>query len=341
MAEKSDSKRSTRLEDLASKAGVSISTVSRALNDSPSVNRRTKQLIWKLAHELDYPFRGYMPAGPVGADATLAVVVPHPQGRDSKLSDPFFFELLSSIGEATRERGGDLIISHLAPRNYDELVYALETGRSDGVIFVGQSELHSEFNRLAEHEQRFVVWGAQLPDQQYCSIGSDNVMGGRRATRHLIQLGRRRIVYLGERNAFESHQRHRGYAEAHERANIEIDPALTVSCQFEPNSAEVVVDSLIRNGIEFDAIFAASDMIALGALQALRRHELDVPKDVSLIGYDNVPMSKYSLPPLTTISQGTEQAGRLLVAKLLDIERNIGMSERTSTELIIRRSCGG
>jgi DNA-binding LacI/PurR family transcriptional regulator len=102
------SRKSTRLEDLAKLAGVSISTASRALNDHPAVNDRTKQLIWKLAREHDYPFRRYMPAGPIGAEATIALVVPRPQGREGRLSDPFFLELLAGVGEAARERGCDL-----------------------------------------------------------------------------------------------------------------------------------------------------------------------------------------------------------------------------------------
>ncbi|HEV2867367.1 MAG TPA: LacI family DNA-binding transcriptional regulator, partial [Allosphingosinicella sp.] len=192
------SRKSTRLEDIAALAGVSISTASRALNDSPSVNSRTKQLIWKLAREHNYPFRRYMPAGPIGATGTIALVVPRPQGRDTQLDDPFFLELVAGLGDAARERGCDLLVSHFAPTSFDDLSAAMGTSRADGVVFLGQSSLHRAFNRLAETEGRFVVWGAQLPDQAYCSVGSDNLGGGRRATLHLARLGRKRIVYLGD-----------------------------------------------------------------------------------------------------------------------------------------------
>ncbi|HEV2867371.1 MAG TPA: LacI family DNA-binding transcriptional regulator, partial [Allosphingosinicella sp.] len=192
------SRKSTRLEDIAALAGVSISTASRALNDSPSVNSGTKQLIWKLAREHNYPFRRYMPAGPIGATGTIALVVPRPQGRDTQLDDPFFLELVAGLGDAARERGCDLLVSHFAPTSFDDLSAAMGTSRADGVVFLGQSSLHRAFNRLAETEGRFVVWGAQLPDQAYCSVGSDNLGGGRRATLHLARLGRKRIVYLGD-----------------------------------------------------------------------------------------------------------------------------------------------
>jgi DNA-binding LacI/PurR family transcriptional regulator len=208
------SRRNTRLEDLARLAGVSISTASRALNDSPAVNARTKQLIWKLAREHDYPFRRYMPAGPIGADGVIALVTPRPQGREGRLSDPFFLELLAGVGEAARERGCDVIMSHFSPTSYDDLSAALNTSQADGVIFLGQSTLHQSLNRLAETEGRFVVWGAQMQDQAYCSVGSDNLAGGRRATLHLARLGRKRIVFLGDLDPPEAMQRHRGYLEA-------------------------------------------------------------------------------------------------------------------------------
>ncbi|RZJ97191.1 MAG: LacI family transcriptional regulator [Brevundimonas sp.] len=336
------SKKTTRLEDLARMAGVSIATASRALNDSPAVNARTKQAIWKLAREHDYPFRRYMPAGPIGAQGTIALVVPRPQGREGRLSDPFFLELLAGVGEAARERGCDLLMSHVSPANYDDLSSALNTSRADGVIFIGQSSLHSALNRLAATESRFVVWGAELADQAYCSIGSDNIQGGRRATLHLARLGRKRIVFLGDVDPPESMQRHRGYLEALEQAGLGVDTDLIVPAHFEVESAEAAVEALIRRGTAFDGVVAASDQIALGAVRALLHEGIEVPKDVSVIGFDNVPFSRYSRPALSTIAQDTMKAGRLMVSKLLDHGgASAGRSERVPTDLIVRETCGG
>lgn len=336
------SRKSTRLEDIAKLAGVSISTASRALNDHPAVNDRTKQLIWKLAREHDYPFRRYMPAGPIGAEATIALVVPRPQGREGRLSDPFFLELLAGVGEAARERGCDLIISHLSPATYEDVASAMTTSRADGVIFLGQSTLHAAFNRLVETEARFVVWGAELPDQAYCSIGSDNINGGRRATLHLARLGRKRIVFLGDLDPPESMQRHRGYLDAVTSFGLGIDPDLIVDAHFEVESAEASVEALIRRGVSFDGVVCASDQIALGAVRALSHAGRLVPKDVSVIGFDNVPFSRYSTPALSTIAQDTMKAGRLMVSKLLDHSgTGAARSERVPTDLIVRESCGG
>jgi len=335
-------RRSTRLEDIAALAGVSISTASRALNDSPAVNARTKQLIWKLAREQDYPFRRYMPAGPIGATGTIALVVPRPQGRDSQLDDPFFLELVAGISDAARERGCDLLISHFVPTSFDDLSAAMATSRADGVIFLGQSSLHNALNRLAGSDAQFVVWGAELPDQSYPSIGSDNVLGGRRATLHLARLGRRHIVFLGDTEAPEVTQRVRGYVEALERAGLAADPRLQVPAHFTVESGEAAVDALIARGTKFDGIVAASDLIALGAIRSLLNAGRRVPEDVSVVGYDDVPFARYSRPALTTISQDTVRAGRLLVSKLIDAAGGGEMrSERIATELIVRGSCGG
>ena len=336
------SRKTTRLEDLARLAGVSIATASRALNDSPAVNDRTKQTIWKLAREHDYPFRRYMPAGPIGAQGTIALVTPRPQGREGRLSDPFFLELLAGVGEAARERGCDLVMSHVSPANLDDLTVAMTTSRADGVIVLGQSTRHGAFNRLAETESRFVVWGAELPDQNYCSIGSDNIHGGRRATAHLARLGRKRIVFLGDLDPPEAMQRQRGYAEALETAGLTLDSDLIVPAHFEVESAEASVDSLLARGVDFDGIVAASDLIALGAVRSLLHHGKTVPGDVSVIGFDNVPFSRYSRPALSTIAQDTMKAGRVMVSKLLDSTGDrAGRSERIPTDLIVRETCGG
>ena len=335
------SRGTTRLEDLARLAGVSIATASRALNDSPAVNARTKQTIWKLAREHDYPFRQSMPAGPIGADATIAIVVPRPQGRESRLSDPFFLELLAGVGEAARERGCDILVSHAAPANFEGLHAAVNTSRANGIIFLGQSSLHHAFNRLAQTEARFVVWGAELPGQDYCAVGSDNLLGARRATLHLTRLGRRRIVFIGDADSPEVSQRQRGYLDALNIAGLAFDPKLVVPAHFDVESATAAVDALIAGGTDFDGIVAASDLIALGAVRALDHAGRSVPGDVSVVGYDDVPFARLSRPALTTVSQDTARAGRLLVSKLLGAGAGQDIrSERMPTELVVRASCG-
>ncbi len=330
-----------RLEDLARIAGVSIATVSRALNDSSSVNEQTKREIWKLARENGYNLRPTMPASLDRAVATISIVIPQPQGREGWMLDPFFQELIGAVGEAARERKCDLLISHAAPQNYDDLSRLVDLNQSQGVIILGQSFLHERLNRLVGHSTRFVVWGGQLPGQLYCSVGTDNVRGGKRATAHLARLGRKRIAFFGDTEAPEIGQRYDGYRQALEEAGLDFDPALVSPAHFKIESAEAAVDALVASRTEFDAIFASSDLIAVGAIRALQRNGLTVPSSVSVVGYDDVQLARYSRPALTTIRQDLSKAGSLMVAKLLNATSPRDMiSERLPTDLIMRESCG-
>jgi DNA-binding LacI/PurR family transcriptional regulator len=329
---------SVTLEKLAKLAKVSVSTVSRALNDHPSISPSTKKQLWALARKHGYEFRRHMPASPIGAEGAITVVTPRVRGRPLPLSHPFFLELLASIGEAARDRGCDFTVSHLTPANYEDLVHATTTGRANGVIFLGQGALHDEFNRLAETDSRFVVWGAQIPGQKYCTIGTDNMLGGKRATQHLLKLGRKRILFLGGSDP-EATQRYRGYTEALQEAGLKIDDALIGRVEFEAESAESAVDLLLQRKTPFDGIVAASDLIALGGIRALHRAGLVVPRDVSVVGYDNNLLSRLSTPTLSTVQQDIPKAGRMLVSKLLEWTGD-ARPEMLSTELIIRESCG-
>lgn len=328
----------TTLEDLAKLAGVSASTVSRALNDHPLISTRTKQRIWALAQDHDYPFRQSMPTSPIGAEGSIVIVTPYFHGRPLPLSHPFFLELLANIGEAARARDCDFTVSHVAPSTYDDLALATTTSRASGVIFLGQSAMHDELNRLSETNARFVVWGAKLPGQRYRSIGSDNVLGGTRATGHLARLGRRRIAFIGGTDP-EAMQRRRGYQNALKQAGLTYDPELVCNVEFELESAEAAVSGLLKRGIRFDGVVGASDLIALGAIRALGRYGRSVPKDVSVVGYDDMLLSRLSTPALTTIRQDTREAGRLLVGSILGAVTDAGF-DRLPTELIVRESCG-
>lgn len=336
-----DNRRGSRLEDLAALAGVSIATVSRALNNSPAVREETKRRIWKLAREHNYPFRPHMPAILSGASSTIAIVIPTPQGRRGSLDDPFYMELIGGVGEAAREADCDILISHVAPKNFDDLSELMSSSRAEGVIFLGQSFLHERFNRLAEEQHRFVVWGAELPGQRYCSIGSDNIKGGKRATSHLLRLGRKRIAFFGDTEAPEVLQRYNGYQQALQEFGVALDAELVAPVHFEVESAEDAVERMMSKGVAFDAIFGASDLIAIGAIRGLHRRGVRVPGDCSVVGYDDIQLARYSHPSLTTISQDMAKAGRLLVSRLLSSSdgRDI-RSERLPTELIVRESCG-
>jgi DNA-binding LacI/PurR family transcriptional regulator len=283
-----------------------------------------------------------MPMSMSGSQATIAIVIPPPHGREGRFSDPFYQEMISGVGEAARDMGCDLLLSHLTPKSQNDLATLMANIKADGVIFLGQSYLHDRFNHLADSTNKFIVWGQEIPGQKYCTVGSNNLQGGTRATSHLARLGRKRIAYFGETEGTEMKQRFQGYLNALAEAGLTYDPKLVVPTHFELASAEAAALSLINKGVDFDGLFACSDIIAFGAIRGLMRAGRSVPDDVSVVGYDNIQLASLTRPALTTISQDLPRAGKLMVSKLIgSISNDDTHTEILSTELVVRESCGG
>ena len=208
-----------------------------------------------------------------------------------------------------------------------------------GLIIIGQWRHHDQLNQLAARRVPLVVWGAELPQQLYCSIGGDNVSGGEQATEHLLRAGRRRIAFLGDTGLPEVWLRKEGYMRAHQAAGCDIDPALEVSMAFEVEAARTAIDQLCDGGVEFDGVVACSDLLAIQMMQALRTRGRNVPGDVSVVGYDDMPLATYSDPPLTTIHQPIADAGVALVDTLLSLLGGTPVAPRTlSVNLVLRES---
>lgn len=330
-----------RLEDLARLAGVSISTASRALNDSPLVSDRTKERIRALALEHDYSGRLRDKLMQSDRSATISVVVPPPHGRDRRISDPFLLDLIGGIADASLDQDCDILLSHVMPSDAAGIDALIRSGRSNGLIFLGQSTLHDQFNRLAAQAMPFVVWGAQLPGQKYCLVGTDNAKGGYRATSHLIRLNRRHIAFLGDVAAPEAELRFQGYRQALSDAGIAIRADLVQPVGFELDAGQQAAQGLLDGGHRVDGIVAASDLIAIGAIRGFLQRGVRVPEDVSVVGYDDIHMAAMTAPAVTTIRQDVTRAGRLLLAKILRLAAgDPAKSELLSTDLVVRESCG-
>jgi DNA-binding LacI/PurR family transcriptional regulator len=332
--------KNVKMKDLANMAGVSTATVSRALAGSPLVNPRTRKDILRLARENGY--KQLISAEPgAGSNMRFNIVVPRPQGRLGWLDDAFFLELLGGIGQAAHTYDCDFVVSHIVPRTMDDLMQLNDEEGYQGTIFLGQSSLHNMLNRMADISNSFIAWGAELPGQRYCSVGSNNVKGGEKATRHLARLGRRRIAFLGNREAPEVQQRYEGYVIALSNEGIDFDPDLVITAPFEIESSSSITRSIFERHRDIDAIFASSDTIAIGVISGLQAMGIEVPKKVSVVGYDDIFMSRFVSPPLSTIRQDFAAAGRLIISKLLHLSTGEQMvSERLPTEIVVRNSCG-
>jgi DNA-binding LacI/PurR family transcriptional regulator len=329
--------RPVTLQQIALQAGVSVSTVSRALARHPAISEETRELVLKLAKESNYDLKRRQ-----GADQAQVTVVMAVPAVSTQMAEPFQLRLLGGIGSAMRERHIDFSISHRVPRNANSLAELMAAHPSGGFIFLGQSQYHDALNKFSKQGRALSVWGAQLEDQNYCSVGTDNFFGGQRATNHLLRLGRRRIAFLGACDVVEIEQRLAGYRAALSNHGVELDTSLIQHSKLVYDSGFEAVNDLMDRGVKFDGIVSASDMLAIGAMRALSIQGINVPDDVSVVGYDDIDVASFSSPALTTIRQDVLKAGHLLVTKVMrQLSGHNSPSERLQTELIVRGSCGG
>ncbi|PXA89043.1 LacI family transcriptional regulator, partial [Nostoc sp. 3335mG] len=219
-----------------------------------------------------------------------------------------------------------------------------DSRKADGLILLGYGDFDDYSRRLDQlvtQGTHFVRWGSADPAHPGTVIGCDNVMGGRDAGAHLIARGRRRIAFLGDASSDypESRDRYRGLAGTLRDAGLAVDPGLQVDALSSEASGYDAARRLSARGIAFDAIFAASDMIALGAVRALAESGRSVPDDVALVGFDDIPAASLAQPPLTTVRQDYAQAGELLVDMLIRrINRKDTAPALLAPELVVRKS---
>jgi DNA-binding LacI/PurR family transcriptional regulator len=322
------------ITDLADLAGVSAGTVSRALADSPLIAQKTRDRIQALAREHD--FRPNVMARNLRNKRTGAIGVVITLGHETSqhISDPFFMTLLGHLADALTERGYDLLLSRVIPTNAEWLNNIVSAGRVDGVILIGQSDQIAVIDQVAARYLPMVAWGANLPDQLHCTVGTDNHMGGRLAAEHLIERGARRFAFLGDPVAPEIAERLAGVEHALGAAGL--GAALTiVRASLMPDTAYSVVSDWLASVDTVpdavpDAVIAASDVIAMSALRAFSDHGHHVPGQVRVVGYDDLPLANQTMPPLSTIRQDLATGAAHLVDLLF---RRIG-GEATASVVI-------
>jgi DNA-binding LacI/PurR family transcriptional regulator len=330
-----------QMADIARLAGVSTSTVSRALNGSNLVNEETRIRVTELARSLKYQINIGAKNLRLGQNKTVAVVVPYATANRQNISDPFFIGMLGSLADALTDLGYDMLLSRVNADHLDAASALYSSGRAIGVILIGQWQHHDQLNELAMQRAPVVVWGARLPTQLYCTVGSDNVEGGGLATSHLIERGRKQIAFFGDQNLPEVAHRFSGYKAALDKAGIALRDDLCVSAPFTPDGGRIAVEHLLAQDIKFDAIFACSDLLAMTATNTLRAAGIHVPHDVAVVGYDDIELAAHFHPPLTTVRQQIDMAGRALVDSLMRLVEGEAVEPTLlPTRLVIRETSG-
>jgi DNA-binding LacI/PurR family transcriptional regulator len=334
-----EARRRLQMADIARLAGVSVSTVSRALNGSNLVNAETRDRISTLARELNYSINLGAKNLRLQRNQTIAVVIPYDAVSRQHVTDPFFLSMLGSLADAITDRGYDMLLSRIDAESLDAVARVVDSGLALGVVLIGQWRHHDQLNRLAARNLPIVVWGAQLPQQAYCTVGGDNVQGGRMAAEHLLQQGRKRIVFLGDPQLPEVGHRFEGYRAALAAAHVAPQAELELAVPFEVGAARAAVAALVERKVDFDAVIGCSDLLAITAMQVLREHGRQVPRDVAVVGYDDMPLTQYCDPPLSSVHQPVGEAGVQLVDALLALLHGQAVAPRVlPVELVVRRS---
>lgn len=331
------------LAKLAELAGVSPSTASRALNNNPLIKQETRDKIQRLARQHNYSVNAAASRLRTRKTHVVAVILNLIENTEQSTTDPFLLKIVGDLNQALNARGYELLLSNSFMASDDWANYFIHSQRADGIIVIGQGKTSDKIDQAAEQQIPMVVWGDATAKTRYPIVGGDNFAGGLLATEHLINQGSKRIMFLGDPGHAEMQERFQGYGRAHSNAQLSLDDDLTGAIDITSKAAYAFINQRIRSkGLDFDGIVAMSDMIALGALKALRERYVGIPGDVAIIGYDDIPLAELMHPSLSTIFQDTQAAAEAMVTQLLNqLDGTPANSQIIDTSLVIRRSSGG
>ncbi len=276
--------------DIAHRAGVSQATVSRALRNSPLVNPETRKRVQKIALEMNYRVDRSAAGLRSQQSRTIALLLFEDPTSDDSQINPFFLSMMGNITHVAARKKYDVLLS-FQQLSDDWLNEYQVSNRADGLILLGYGDYGSISNRLKKlHDQGalFTIWGATVPELEGHAVGCENAHGGSMAAQHLLDLGRRKIAYLGGAtdDCPEFKQRYLGCCRTLSSAGIQVDPMLQIEADNQETSGIRAMETLLASGREFDAIIAASDLIAIGAMKCLRKNGIRIPDDISVVGFD-------------------------------------------------------
>jgi DNA-binding LacI/PurR family transcriptional regulator len=334
------SKKSVKtIADIARLAGVSKSTVSRALNDSPLIGIETKERIRSIARKHDFQIN--VPARQLSMQQSRTIAfVTHAYHKEFSVADLFGLEIMGGISSGLYAHGYDMLVVHVDPRETGWAHQYLDTGRVDGFILMTSTRKQHHIKALVEMGAPFIVWGIPLPNHSYPSVTGDNFTGGRLATEHLIRCGKKRIAFLGgPADEREVQLRYRGYESVLLETGRSIDPALIAHGDFSNTSGASAMRHLLEKAPDLDAVFVNSDLMAIAAMDVIREQGSRVPEDIAVVGYDDLSIAEHSNPPLTTIRQNIPLAGKLLAQNLVQyLQTSVVTNVSMPVELIVRKS---
>jgi LacI family transcriptional regulator len=330
-------KRSITIHDVANAAGVSVSTVSRVLNDKDDIAPETYERVKHIISEMGYTSSLAARSMRSTRKNVIGLIMPD-------AGEPFPIEVMKGVNSEIAASDYDLIMytcgdyrKHFTADREKKFVSLLNNSITDGVIVITPSATH--FNTNAP----VVAVDPHYESTEYPSVISTNRDGAMEAMNYLINLSHRRIGFISGRFDLKSADRRLcGYKDSLVQAGIPIDPDLIVQGDFTAETGLRCTRQLLSLPNPPDAIFAANDESALGAYQAAQEAGLSIPADLSIVGFDNIPEAALADPGLTTVDQSIQEMGKIatqMLIKLIEGEPMEEMIIKTSTRLVIRESC--
>ncbi len=331
------------IKDIAKKAGVSISTVSRVLNNKDLVKDETREKVLKVLETVDYIPNYTAKRLRENTISTIGIIVPD-------ISAAFYAEMIKGVENKANEANCGLIVCDSQndvkkQRSYTRYLY---DGRVDGMIFVVPGLDDNELAKINADGLSIIVFGKDTESLGIGSITVDNFNGAYQAVKHLILHGYKRIAYIGgmeAHNDYDHQARMAGYRQAMDDNHLEIADGYIDNGGYTEEGGTSAFARLLKLKNPPDAVFCANDEMALGVLKVAKKNSIKVPEELGLIGFDNIRICQYTSPTLTTVSQPTLTIGTLLGERLIFKLHNknnniINTNLVLKPELIVRESCG-
>ncbi|MFC9690559.1 LacI family DNA-binding transcriptional regulator [Kribbella sp. NPDC056951] len=317
------------MADVARSAGVSTMTVSNVVNGRPRVGAATRERVLAAIAELGYQVNLAARHLRAGRTGVIGLAVP-------ELERPYFAQLAARLADRFEAHGLRIVMERTGASREGELdaVAFSRLRMYDGLILSVVDLDPGELSRLNTDAPVVMIGERALPSR-FDHVMMDNVEGARLATAHLLSTGATRVAMIGGEPSGTPNMpglRATGYALAHEEAGVPVDPSLNVRCSFRLQDGYDAIRSLLDGGISFDAVFALTDVVAMGALRALADADLRVPADVQVIGFDDLDEAAYLVPSLSSVNPGHEEMADEIISRML---AHLGGAEPTGPKELI------
>lgn len=332
--------KSITIRDVAKKAGVSVGTVSRAFNNYSDISEKTRNAILAISEELGYKPNMGGKSSAVNRNYRIGMLIE--DYDNGGILNPIVFETLMAFkNTATRQGYETIILSTTTDMQKSQNLTKLFNEKNlDGAFIMGIKLSDDYYHQLSNIEYPCVVFDINVKNSKTSCVGVDNTKGAFMAVEHLIKLGHKKIAFInGHMDAFVSYERLDGYYLALNRYGITIDEDLIIHSDFTSKGGEIAAEKLLSLGKDFTAVFCASDLMAVGAIQTFDSLGISIPDKVSVIGFDDINIGQYISPKLTTIRQDREKIGESAANVLVNLINGQSFDRIViMPELIIRES---